>query len=64
MAGIASFVTDGAEAQKAMGMMLSKFPFLAEMPPNPNMAVFKVKLTNGHFIDNTVHIGFKAKVEY
>lgn len=64
MAGLASLVTDAGEAQKTLGMLVSKIPMMAKLPPNPNMSVFKIKLTKGHFIDNTFQLGFRAEIEF
>lgn len=64
MAGQASLVTDKEEAQKAMGMLVEKIPQLSQLPPNPNMVMFKINLSEGHFIDNTVNMGHRTSVEY
>lgn len=57
-------VTDGNEAQKVIGMLITKIPMMSKLPPNPNMAVFKIKLTQGQFIDNTYQLGYRAPVEF
>jgi uncharacterized protein YhbP (UPF0306 family) len=59
MEGIATIIFDKAEAKKAMGMILTKFPSIAEMPPNPNMVAVKVTPTVGYFIDDTEELGRK-----
>jgi hypothetical protein len=57
MEGMATIIFDKAETEKAMGMILTKFPSIAEMPPNPNMVPVKVTPTVGYFIDDTEELG-------
>ncbi len=64
MAGTASMVTDAGEARNAMQKMVEKIPQLAQLPPNPDMVVFKIIPKEGHFIDNNISLGFRAEIKY
>ena len=51
MEGIVEPVSDKEEADKAMGLLLTKFPQMKNMPPNPDMIILKIKLTEGYMLD-------------
>lgn len=62
MQGIATIVSKKDEAEKAMGLLLKKFPQVTELPPNPNMVPVKVTPTEGRFIDNTRGFGHRDEI--
>ncbi len=64
MTGRASKVTDGEAVQRVMGKLVSKFPNMAEMPPNDNYVVYRVEFKEGIFIDNTRGFGYRDSVGY
>ena len=64
MSGRAAKVEDAPEVQRVMGMLVGKYPNLAEMPPNENYVVFKVAFKEGVFIDNTQGFGNRDSVGY
>ncbi len=64
MSGAALRVEDGAEVQRVMGMLVGKYPNLAEMPPNENYVVFRVAFREGVFIDNTQGFGHRDCAGY
>ncbi|MCK4870920.1 MAG: pyridoxamine 5'-phosphate oxidase family protein [Gammaproteobacteria bacterium] len=64
MHGIATVITDPAEAEKAMQLLLEKFPEFADMPPDPEMVMVKIEPTRGSFLDSTVSFGFSSELRY
>ncbi|KKM15758.1 hypothetical protein LCGC14_1692780 [marine sediment metagenome] len=64
MTGRASKVTDAEVVQRVMGMIVGKYPIMAEMPPNENYVVFRVEFKEGIFIDNTKGFGHRDCVGY
>lgn len=64
MRGVATVITDAAEAEKAMQLLLEKFPEFADMPPDPEMVMVKIEPTRGSFLDSTVSFGFSAELRY
>ncbi len=64
MEGKASFVTDEAELGQIFQLMLEKFPFMAELPKNPDNVIIKVEPTKAFFIDCAVEFGFRYEVDF
>ncbi len=64
MQGTAASITKKEEADKAMGMLLQKFPEMKDMPPNPNMGLFKLTLTEGYFLDYSVQFMHRERITY
>ncbi len=56
--GIAAEISDPAEAQKAIGLIMQKFPYLKNLPGEPSdFKVFKVQLKEVLVTDNTISFG-------
>ncbi|ABE52587.1 pyridoxamine 5'-phosphate oxidase family protein [Methanococcoides burtonii] len=64
MEGKASFVTDEAELGQIFQLMVEKFPFMAELPNNPDNVMIKVEPTKAFFLDYAVEFGFRYEVDY
>lgn len=64
MQGTAAPVTDKEEADRAMGMLLEKFPEMKNMPPDPDMAIVKITLTEGYMLDYTLGFMHRDTVTY
>ena len=64
MKGIAAPVTDKDEADGAMGMLIEKFPPMKDMPPNPDMALVRITLTEGYMLDFTQGFMHRDTVTY
>ena len=64
MQGIAAPVTDGAEINRVMGMMLEKFPPMKEIPPMPGFVLVKVRFTRGYYLDYAKGFGFREEAVY
>lgn len=64
MEGKASIITLETEAMRLLGLMAQKFPGLEEMPPNPDLVIFKIDPTIGYFLDNSVAFGHRDMVEF
>ena len=62
--GTARLVEDRGEAEKASGLLIKKFPQMANLPPDPNMVIFKVEPTEIYYLDNTVSFGHRDQVEF
>lgn len=62
MEGRASILSDAAETQTAMGLLMSKFPQIAKLPAGQDMVVIKVEPTTGYFFDSTVSFGHRDKI--
>lgn len=46
------------EAQKAMGLLLNKYPFLKDLPGDPSMmSLYKIKLNEVKITDNSLGFG-------
>jgi general stress protein 26 len=63
MEGIAEPVSDEDELQKAMGLIIKKFPSVMELPPNPNMFAVKIIPTRGYFLDNSKGLGTRYDID-
>jgi len=70
MTGRASLVT-GEEREKAIRMLIERFPFLPEFP-TPNMpligmkttVIFRIDPVHGSYLDNSVRMGYREEVDY
>lgn len=53
------------EAQKAMGFIIQKYPYLANLPGDPSMmAFYRVELKNVAVTDNNVQFGHTEELNY
>ncbi|KXS43708.1 MAG: pyridoxamine 5'-phosphate oxidase-related, FMN-binding protein [Methanolobus sp. T82-4] len=64
MEGKASMITDDQEAQKAMDLMLKKYPFMSSMPPSDDYVLFKVEPVKAYFLDYTKGFGHRDEEIY
>ncbi len=64
MTGRASLVTTASDAEKVMGMMVQKYPYMKELPENPDYVIFMVQPVEAQFIDNTAGFGHRDIVTY
>lgn len=56
--GVASVVENEDEMQKGMGLLMSKYPFMKELPGDPSqMKMYRIDLKEVHIIDNTQGFG-------
>lgn len=63
--GRATVINDPGEMQKAMGLLMKKFPFLAELPGDPSdFAGIRIELTHVLVSDNTIHFGHTEEVSF
>ncbi len=63
--GVATIIDTEAEMQNAFGLLMKKFPFLADLPGDPSdFAGIKVELKNVLVTDNTIHFGNTEEVNY
>jgi general stress protein 26 len=62
--GTAGLVEEQDESKKASGLLMKKFPQMANLPPDPNMVIFKVEPTEIYYLDNTVSFGHRDQVEF
>lgn len=58
--GKAEVVVDESELSSIFHQYVSKFPFVADFPPNPDMVFVRVNLTDGFFLDYAHGFGHKA----
>lgn len=64
MEGSASLVTIETEAVRLFGRMAQKFPGMENIPPNPDLAWFKIEPDRGFFLDNTINFGHRDMVDF
>jgi nitroimidazol reductase NimA-like FMN-containing flavoprotein (pyridoxamine 5'-phosphate oxidase superfamily) len=64
MEGKATLITMETEAVRLLELMAKKFPGMEDMPPNPELVIFKIEPTRGYFLDNTVAFGHRDLVEF
>ncbi len=64
MQGTAALLTEKEDIEKAMGMLMKKFPEMKDMPPIPNLGFFKLTFTEGYFLDYSVQFMHREKVTY
>ena len=64
MQGHACAVTDSGEIDKAMSLLMEKFPQFANMPPDPEMGVIRIDLTEGYYLDYSMAFGHRDKIVF
>ncbi len=64
MRGKASLVTDSTVIDKVSALLAEKYPFMKEMPVNPDYVLFRIDPVEALFIDNTVGFGHRDIAEY
>jgi len=64
MEGTAALVTDQGEFGKMLGAYLAKFPFLKDMPPNPDMMMYRIVPGSATFLDNSLGFGHVDPIEF
>ena len=63
--GYVNIVEDPQEVQKAMGLLMQKFPFLKDLPGDPSdFVAVKVELKDIMVTDNTISFGNTETVSY
>ena len=62
--GKASFVTDMDEMNKAGQMMAEKFPFVKDMPADPDFVMIKVEPLEAYYLDYTKGFGHRDQINY
>ncbi len=63
--GTATVIEDPEEMQKALGLLIQKFPFLAELPGEPSdFAGIKVELKDVLVTDNTITFGNTEEIKF
>ena len=63
--GTAAVIDNPDEMQKAFGMLMQKFPFLADLPGDPSdFAGIRVELKNVLVTDNTISFGDIEEVNF
>lgn len=63
--GQAFMVETQEEVQKAMGFIMKKYPYLANLPGDPSMmALYRVELKNVAVTDNNVQFGHTEEFNY
>lgn len=63
--GKALLVEDPVEIQKAMGLLVTKYPFLPELPGDPSMmSVYMIKLSEIRLTNNELGFGHVDLIKY
>ena len=63
--GTASVIDNPDEMQMAFGLLMKKFPFLADLPGDPSdFAGIKIELKNILVTDNTIEFGHTEEVNF
>lgn len=63
--GEAYQVVTPEEMQKAMGLLITKYPFIQELPGDPSMmSVFRIKLKEVNITDNSLGFGHVDTVKF
>ncbi len=63
--GAASIIDAPDEMQKAFGLLMAKFPFLADLPGDPSdFAGIRVELQNILVTDNTISFGDTEEINF
>jgi len=70
MTGRASLVA-GEERDKAVGLLVARFPFLPEFPNSrtpllgmSTTVIFRIDPVHGSWLDNSVRMGYREEVDY
>ena len=64
MQGQANILADHGEIHRVVGLIMKKFPQFANMGPNADVVFFKVKPSNGFFIDYSKGFGHRDEVTF
>lgn len=64
MQGKASLVTDKEETSKAFSLMAKKYPFMADLPSNPDNVFFKVEPEEAYYLDYSKGFNHRDFVTY
>ena len=64
MEGTANILPKGPEFTKAWEMILKKFPFMKNMPPNPNNVIVKITPKKCHYSDYSKGFGYKETMVF
>jgi general stress protein 26 len=64
MQGRASLVTDEKEIGKVLKLMSEKYPFMADLPPNPDIIFFKVEPVEAYYLDYSRGFNHRDFVTY
>ncbi len=64
MEGLAEILVDPGEIEHARKLYVGKYPEFAALPPSPDSVFVRIRPTEGFFIDNTVEIGQRERVEF
>ena len=64
MQGHATAVTDPDEIDKAMTLLMNKFPQFASLPPNPDMGIIRIDITEGYHLDYSQEFGHRDRVVF
>ena len=64
MEGTATILPKGNEYSKAWEMIIEKFPFMANMPPNPNNVIVKIIPRKCHYSDYSKGFGYRETKEF
>lgn len=64
MEGIATVLSDKGEIDRAVSMYLKKFPFVGDLPPNPEMVFVKIEPVRGFFLDYTKGFAHRDEIEF
>lgn len=64
MQGRASLVTDEKEIGKVLRLMSEKYPFMADLPPNPDIIFFKVEPVEAYYLDYSRGFNHRDFVTY
>ncbi len=63
--GTAAVIETAEEMQKAMGLLMAKFPFLSDLPGDPeDFAGIRVTLENVLVTDNTISFGHTREIQF
>ncbi len=63
--GTATIVQDPQEMEKALGLLMQKFPYLKDLPGEPtDFVAVKLSLDEVHVTDNTIQFGHTETVSY
>jgi nitroimidazol reductase NimA-like FMN-containing flavoprotein (pyridoxamine 5'-phosphate oxidase superfamily) len=63
--GTAVLIENPQEMEKAMGLLMQKFPFLKDLPGDPSDLVgIKVELKEVFVTDNTIQFGYTEAITY
>jgi nitroimidazol reductase NimA-like FMN-containing flavoprotein (pyridoxamine 5'-phosphate oxidase superfamily) len=64
MKGMAEEVTDPAVMQRVMRMMNEKYPYMKDLPENPDYGFFVITPGEAIFIDNTQGFGHRETMSF